>query len=241
MAVVVLTNGRMYAGGLNLSGQTNKMELEIEADELDVSSIQDSWDATVLGRKRASLSAEGFWAAGAGAPDDLYALLGTSVPITVLPDGADGSVGYSLQSLPVKYTPVDSGAGDVMKFTLEAKGGVGRAVKGTVMHSDAVARTATGNGVARQLGAVSASQRVYAALHVIEASGASPTLNVVLASDDAGGFPSSTSRIAFTQATSTGVEWKELAGPITDDYWRIQYTIGGSTPSFKFVVLIAIL
>ena len=241
MAVLVLTNGRMYAGGLNLSGQTNKMELEIEADELDVSSIQDSWDVTVLGRKRASLSAEGFWSAGTGAPDDLYALLGTSVPITVMPDGADGSTGYSLQSLPVKYTPVDAGSGDVMKFSLEAKGNVGRAVKGTVMHADAAARTSTGNGVARQLGAVSASQRVYAALHVIEASGTLPTLDVVLASDDAGGFPSSTSRIAFTQATGSTSEWKELAGPVTDDYWRIQYTIGGTSPSFKFVVLVAIL
>lgn len=241
MATKVFTDGRLYAGAYNLSGQTNQVTMEIEADELDVSSIQDAWDATVLGRKRATLAVNGWWASGAGLPDNLFTLLGTSgVVCTVLPSGTDGEIGYAVQALPVKYSPGPGEAGGVIPFSVEAKGNVGRAIKGTVLHDDSAAVTTTGNGTGRQLGAVAAGQRVYASLHVFDVSGGAPTLDVTLESDTAG-FASPSTRITFAQATAATSEWKEVAGAITDDWWRVVHTVGGTTPSFKYVILVAIL
>ena len=82
---------------------------------------------------------------------------------------------------------------------------------------------------------------MFAALHVLSASGTSPTLDVVLQSDDNSGFSSAVSRITFTQATGITSQWSTLAGAQTDDYWRASYTIGGSaTPTFTFALVIGI-
>ncbi len=99
-----------------------------------------------------------------------------------------------------------------------------------------VSRTSSSSGTGRQIGAVSSTQTLYAALHVISASGTSPTLDVKVQSDDNSGFTSATDRITFTQATDVTSEWGSVGGAITDDYWRITYTVGGTSPSFAFAV-----
>jgi len=51
---------------------------------------------------------------------------------------------------------------------------------------------------------------------------------------------SATSRMVFAQATGITSEWLPLAGAITDDYWRLAVTVGGTTPSFNYVVVLGI-
>jgi len=75
---------------------------------------------------------------------------------------------------------------------------------------------------------------------VIAASGTTPTLDVTIESDDAEGMASATTRLTFTQATATTSEWQELAGAVTDDWWRAAWTIGGGSPSFTAVVVVGI-
>ena len=82
-----------------------------------------------------------------------------------------------------------------------------------------------------------AGKSMYAALHVISVSGTSPTLDVIVQSDDNSGFTTPTNRITFSQTGAVGAEWGSVAGAVTDDYWRVSYTIGGSdTPTFAFAV-----
>ena len=57
-------------------------------------------------------------------------------------------------------------------------------------------------------------------------------------SDDNSGFTSATNRITFTQATGVTSELLSVAGAITDDYWRLSYTIVGG--SFTFAVALGI-
>jgi hypothetical protein len=73
--------------------------------------------------------------------------------------------------------------------------------------------------------------------------GTSPTLDVIVQSDDASGFPSATNRITFTQATGFTAEYATpVAGAITDDWWRVNFTIGGTaSPNFTFICVIGIL
>ncbi len=165
---------------------------------------------------------------------------GTTTPISVAGTSADGDTAYTLRGLNASLQPLGGQVGDMSALQLEAvgRGGV-RPVRGTILHPE-TARTSTGTGTGRQLGAVAAGSTVYGALHVFAASGTSPTLDVVVQSDDNAGFTSPTTRLTFTQATGTTAEWQSADGAITDDYWRVSYTITGTSPSFTFAVVVGI-
>lgn len=117
-------------------------------------------------------------------------------------------------------------------------------ISGFVGEDGDTPRTASGNGAEVLVGAVSATQSLYAALHCINLSADSgtPTLDIEVESDTTG-FPSATSRIAFTQLTAAGSEWKSVVGAITDTYFRVKWTIaGGATnPTATFIVSFGIL
>jgi len=242
MPVVPFTDGRIYVAGVNLSGHANAGILELTAAELDASSISDGWDVTVMGRRKAALSASGFWEAGSGYPDDLYELVGDAgQPVMVLPDGDEGGVGYAVRAVPVAYT-VGGQSGELVNFSVSAMGDLARAVRGTIVADDAAAITSTSDGTAYQLGAVSSAQTVYAALHVLAVSGTNPTLDVIVESDSVEAFSGTpATQLTFTQTTGLGAEWQSLAGVNTDTWWRVGYTIGGTdSPSFTVAILVAI-
>jgi len=98
-------------------------------------------------------------------------------------------------------------------------------------------------GVARNLGAVSATQKLYAILHVLDIpAGTLPTLDVLVnsAATQAG---SMTTRLTFAQQIAQGgVYAVPVAGPFTDTWWAVGFTVGGTaSPSFKVSASVAIL
>lgn len=240
MPVIPFTNGRIYVAGINLSAHANQGTLELTAAELDASSISDAWDVFVMGRKKASLDVQGFWEAGASLPDSLFTLLGSAnQPVMVLPDGDEGSIGYAFRAVPVSYS-AGGQAGELMGFTAGARGDLSRAVRGSVVLDDSAAVTATADGTAFNLGAVTSDQTVYAALHVLAASGTSPTLDVIVESDSAEAMSTPTTRLTFSQQSDIGAEWQSATGAVTDTWWRVGLTVGGTDPSFTAAVLVAI-
>jgi hypothetical protein len=54
---------------------------------------------------------------------------------------------------------------------------------------------------------------------------------------------SPTTRVTFSQATGRTSQWATpVAGAITDDWWDISWTIGGTGgPDFTFVAVVGIL
>ena len=141
-----------------------------------------------------------------------------------------------MRGLALQYTPLTGQVGVLAMGSVSSSLSTGPLVRGRLLHPSNVARTSSGSGTAVQDAAVGSGQTLYAALHVIAASGGSPTLDVIVQSDDNSGFTSATNRITFSQATTTGAQWGSAVGPITDTYWRVTYTVGGSTPSFAFAV-----
>jgi hypothetical protein len=243
MAPLVLTDSKLYCASFDLSGDINAMALTYGADMLDATTFGNSTRINKAGLKTVVAQHEGFWNAdGTDQVDDVvFSRIGTAdIPVTICPTtGADGEPAYLFQSVHSAYTPGGT-VGEMLAFTVNMEGSNGKPlVRGTVMHP-ATARTATGNGTVRQLGAVSATQSVYGSLHVIAASGTTPTLDVTVRSDDGSGFGSPTTRLTFAQKTAIGSDWQSAAGAITDDHWRITYTIGGTNPSFTFVVAVGI-
>ena len=163
-----------------------------------------------------------------------------NVPVTVGLEGAtvDTKAMLFLTRLLQYRTP--GVVGTLLPFDIAASGQGTPGVFGYLMGLGS--KTSTANGTAIQLGTLDTGETMYAALHVISASGTSPTLDVVIASDNDSGFASGVTRITFAQKVAAGSEWKSLAGPIaTDDWWRATWTIGGTdTPTFDVVIAVGI-
>lgn len=239
MPIHVLRDVDVIADGYRLRGIMNSVALADSVDVLEATVFADAARRRVAGLRSANIDMEGFY--DATLDKELYDRLGVAnVPITVAPDGnAEGARAFFFRAIAGEYSH-GGGIGEVNPFSLNAQGSDGsRLVRGTIMHN--ATRTTTANGTSRQLGAIAAGQKMYAALHVLAASGTTPTLNVVVGSDDNSGFLSGVNRITFAQATAIGSQWLTLDGPITDDYWRVQWTIAGTSPSFEFVVVLGIL
>ncbi len=243
MAKDILRNVRIFAGGCDLTGQSNKIELTAEYDEKDITnfaSVDASlsvWKEVMAGDGSGKIGAAGQWEAGdtSKVDDDAFAALGGVGAWTIAPiDGNAGSLAYVAKVLRMNYQ-FGGAQGDVNMWAANASSS-GPIARGASLHPPGTARTATGNGTAVQLGAISATQHLYANLHVLSVSGTStPTVTVKIQSDDNSGMTSPTDRLTFTATTARSGESLSLIGAVTDDWWRVVYTISGSSPSFLFI------
>jgi hypothetical protein len=240
MATYVLTDPTAWVHSVAVHDVAHTMQLAVGREAKDKTVFGHSARANAVGLFTASLSVSGY-ADMTDFDAALWDLLndGTTAAISVSPTGVDGETAYALQGLKSSLSPLSGQVGEMAAVSLEAggRGGV-RPVRGTILHPE-TARTTSGTGTGRQLGAVAAGSTVYGALHVVTAS-AADTLDVIVQSDDNASFTTPTTRLTFTQATGKTAEWKSAAGAITDDYWRVSYTIAGTSPSFTFAVVVGI-
>jgi hypothetical protein len=108
-----------------------------------------------------------------------------------------------------------------------------------VAHPSA-ARTADGTGTAVALTGPSATQRLYATLHVLAYTGFT---NVVfkVQSDDSGAFSSATDRITFATVTGVTNEFASVAGSFSSEtHMRAFWDVTGSG-SVTFVMAFGVL
>lgn len=237
MAVLSLTDMLVLVNGADLTGNSNKLEVTSSVEELDATDFYSGgWREKVAGLASHEWTLEGYWEAGdSGKPDDrLWADLGTTTAWTAAVQQATGSVAYFGNV----YNGAHTIGGEVGTIApMMAKGlGNGRVIRGELLHPAATARTSTGTTTGVQLGALSSTQSMYAVLHVVSASGSTPTLDVKLQSSATQGG-SYTDRITFTQATTSRTsQLSSYAGAQTNTWWRVSYTISGSSPSYLFAV-----
>lgn len=242
MATFVLTDGRLFLGGYDLSSHTQSMTLDLTTDDVDVTPINSSgFRSRVAGLTDANLTANGFFEAGDGKPDALLGVSSGSELIgTLSATSSAGDTAYFLKSRNFSYQ-IGGAIGDAMPFSINNSNSSDRAVRGTIMVDDSANLESSGNSTGRQLGAVTASQSLFVAAHVVSVSGTStPTLSLKVQSDDNSSFTSATDRITLTDFTAIGAQYSKLAGAITDDYFRINYTISGTNPSFKCFITVGV-
>ena len=240
MPIEVFTDAKLYMAGRDFTGQINQLALSFASDLKDARVFGDTAIRRISGLSDIALSHNGYVDA-ATVDLDLFTNIGVNnVPVTVAPnDGAEGKPAFIFRALHGEYTP-EGEVGELFKYGVTAMGSGGdRGVEGTILGNGA--ETVTGLGTAFQVGAVSATQKLFAALHVFAVSGTTPTLDVTVESDTASGFPSAVTQITFAQKVAVGAEWATpVAGAITDDWWRVAFTIGGASPSFSFIATIGI-
>lgn len=244
MGKFVLTDVRLFTGGADLTGHSNKVEISAEVEDKDTTNYaSQGWKEILGGLASAEISGEGQWEAGdPGKVDDhSWESLGGLGPWSIGPAGAAvGGLSYFTNALRADYKLGDA-VGEVAPWTGTAKSSW-PLVRGQFAHPPGTARTATGTGTSLNLGALAAGKRLYASLHVLSVAGtATPTITGRIESDDATGFSDPTTRLTFSAATAVGGQVLRTDGTaIADDWWRVAWTISGTSPSFLFVSSIGI-
>lgn len=252
MAVFALRDCRAWVGAYDLSARVRSINAQIEVDELDVTTFgAGGARSRIAGLRSASLELEGFTDYAldyAGGFASLDAILHTTAGVadTVLTVGqTQATAGEPVlfgRAVETAYSH-GSAVGDPEPFNVSflLSGGP---LGGVILEPGTTARTATGNGTTVTYVDVPSGRSLYAALHVLAVSGTSPSLTVSLQSDDNAGMSSPTTRASFSAATTIGAQYlTPVAGPLggsSEDYWRASWTISGTSPSFTFVVVMAV-
>ncbi|MDT0306870.1 hypothetical protein RM780_07820 [Streptomyces sp. DSM 44917] len=241
----VLLNARLFTGGADLSGRSNKIELSAEVEDKEVTNYRspDGWKEVLGGLASAEITGEGQWEAGdPGMVDDVsWAELGGVGAWTVCPrDSAVGDLAYFTRAMRGSYT-LGEAVGEVAPWQGGAKS-AWPLVRGVIEHPPGTARTADGASTGVELGAVAAGRRLYASLHVLSVAGtSSPSITVSVESDDSNTFASATTRLTLDAATAPGGQTARTDGTaITDTWWRLAWTITGTSPSFLFAAALGI-
>jgi hypothetical protein len=247
MATHVLTDVDIYTNQYDFASQLNQVELTGEAESVDVTNFGSAgWKEFKGGLKSGMVNYSGFASYGAGeigsVLEPIDGLIGTTGILVTVTDQspAENSVAFSMSSLQTTLSNLGQ-VGEANPISAQFVADGNRGILAGRLIAAKADRTSTATSTGYQLGAVTATQRIYSAFHVFSATGTSPTLDMVVESDNASNFASATSRITHTQRTAAGFELSSLGGAVTDDYWRASWTIGGTdTPTFSFALVLAI-
>ena len=240
MAKYIFTDGKVVSGGYDLSSNITNVTLDITADELDATTINSGgFREKLAGIKDSQLQLDGFYEAGANKPDALLgANIGNELIVSVTPDAGVGNVSYFMKSRLFSYNIFGS-IGEITPFSVTKSNSSDVVVRGTVDIDGAITATGASSGI--NLGAVSSGEKVYCAIHCTGVSGTStPTITFKLQSDDNASFTSPTDVITFSDITAIGADYQFDSNTTTDTYWRLSYTVSGTTPSFDIHAAIGI-
>jgi hypothetical protein len=241
----ILTNVRTFAVAADLTSVSNKVELSSEVEGKDTTNYASGgWTETLGGLASAEISAEGQWEAGdpSKVDDASWATLGGVGPWSISGNAAAavGDLAYFTSALRADYK-IGEAVGEVAPWTSTAKSSW-PLVRGQFAHPPGTPRTATGTGTGLNLGALATGKRMYAALHVLSVAGTTPSITARVESAPDNTFAAPTTRLTFTAATAAGGQILRTAGTaVTDTWWRVAWTISGTTPSFLFVASLGVL
>lgn len=238
MATFVATDVKPYLGPLDLTAVTERVSFgDLTADKVPFHNMaaggHQEWKPGLI---RGAMTVNLYQDHAAGVLDDTITL-GTQFAFTGLPNVGNtqtaGDPVYLSRGYVGKYAPRQGAVGQAAKAGLTLPYDT-KIIRGLLGHP-ATARTSDGNGTAVALTGPTATQSLYATLHVIAYSGFT---NVVIKvqSDDSGAFGSATDRITFTTVTGLTSQFASVAGNFsTETHHRVNWDVTGSG-SITFVV-----
>lgn len=236
MAERAYTNVGIWSGGYDLSGYLRGTDLQYGAEMLDRTTFADLTRNFYPGLKVVRARVEGLWD-GDVEPQFATNIGVSDVPFSIAPTNTVGDVAYTFLAGKATYEP-GGPIGEMLAFNATAEATGSPLVRGKLMlDSSGLASSSASTKI--NVGAIAAGHTLYAALHVIAAG--TGTFDGVLQSDADASAGGESNRITFTQATGVTSEWKTLDGPVTDEYWRLSYTIAGAAPSFTVALIVGIL
>lgn len=240
MGTFVVKGRPTFLGEQNLGDYAHAIATDYGAEEQDETVLTDSTRKLKGGLFTFGFSMDCYY--DAAVEELTIADVGQGVPLSFATvDGTVGEVAYLINCREFISSPLNASVGDMAGLNISGNA-ADKLIRGYVAANRISSPvTASANSLDAQIGAVSADQRVYAAIHILSASGSSPTIQPVIQSDDNGSFTSATNRITFSEFGVAGSQFKSVAGAITDDYWRCHLLVGGGSPSFTCAVTVGIL
>ena len=242
-APTVFTDATIWLGGYDLSAASNEVTFDVSRQENADSRFGDTIEAVYPGPLTVGAEIKGLWDSTLDGP--LFTQLtapSTTWPLVVCPDGGDDvEVAYSLRAYTFNYSAFETQWGGLLPFRMSAKsqsgGWLGR---GRVMLPKAV-YTATADGTKYQLGAVSATQKLVATLHVFSAVTGTWDFDIESDADAAAGGEATRGSFAqVTAASGPTQQVVEIAGPVTDTYWLVEMTetlAGSITAAITYAIV----
>lgn len=256
MAAHIFGKGqKLFVAQFDLTPHARALSLKAAVDARDATVMLDTTRKNMPGLRVAGWDVEMFFDGPIdGALHDLMQSAGTApgmgdgaaVLMTFLPDGqTEGNLSYFARSMLTEMPrPLVLGDGFMQSISGVAYDG-GRGPGAALVSRGVLAATRTvtaaGNGPAQQLGALADDRdEIHLGAHVTAISGTSPVLTLIVQSDDNAGFTTPTTRATATAVSAIGaIDMPPIVGPITDTYWRVTWTLTGTTPSATFVASLA--
>jgi hypothetical protein len=246
MAVEKFTDARIFFAGHNLTGQSNSVTLNRSAEILDAPVFGNTTRINAPGLFDYSADVAGFWDTSSDAViEPLFDELGqitNSLPLILYPKNTENEVAYTFMATQESLELMGT-LGDLQPYSgtfrvarEEAAQNYHEPVQGYV-GATFVLRSSAGNGTGVQAGALtSAQEMVFASM--ITAADTLTTMDFILESDDDSGFATATTRATHTFTAANSADMTTVAGPITDDWWRVRWTLTGT--SFSGVAVFGI-
>lgn len=217
-----LSNARIWYDGAALGSQANRVQIDSSADALEDTVFTDTARSRIGGLKDSAMQVSGFF--NSTEDKEMFDGLASNKPFTCADGATVGNVAYLMNSVNTSYSPIEGGAGEVLGFSLQGQT-TGPIVRGLLAYNGSP--TLLDDSTALQLGAVSASESIYCAMHLTAITGTD--VEITLTSDDAEGFPSGIVRgSAQTLSAASPSALLKVNGAITDDWWRVSFTAGGT-------------
>lgn len=236
MTANVLKDATLFYGGYKLKGYMNSVALQFKADILDSSVFGDTAHVKSGGLKSAQISAKGFF--DPSIDKVMNGDMGAAGIITCTGTaGAEGDAAYLVRDALSQY---DFGGtiGQMLPFSLVAESNKDMS-RGVLVANKTAQTGATGTGSGFVVGEVAAGQSLSAALHCFAISGGG-SLTVTVESDVDNTFTSPATVGTFTALSAIGSDWLEVGTVNTDTYYRVTWTLSGTTPSTDFAVAIGV-
>jgi hypothetical protein len=230
-----------WAGGYDFTGDLNYTTLQLRRDALERTVFGSTARNRLAGLQDVQSSVRGYWDSASNAVDPTVfpRLGGTLQAVTQTVSGTEGDVAYLYQAKYFSYEMFGQ-VGEVVPFSLALQGARGNgtlsvgAVRGRLLVDKGTISGTGTTGSAIQVGAVGASQYLYCAIQCF-AIGTSFTLQIQ--SDNASNFPSATTQMTSDSITAVGGYWvTRVAGPITDDWWRVNVSAASGTSTIAVAI-----
>jgi hypothetical protein len=245
MAVSATLAPEIYIGGQRWTTTANQAEFGVDIATLDVTTFDyaaGGFTNSVAGLKTLAFNTTNFQDYADGALDTwLRSNYGTQRVVSIAYVGAatgnGAAIGYGLLG---GYRPFNAAVGAVP--TTVGTVDSGTFAEGQVSLISTTSLTATTSSTPVQIGAISATQQVVAAIHVLSASGTTPTLTCRIQSASTSGGSYTNRSASGTALSAPGDQWLTTGTgtAVTDTWWKLSLTITGTTPVFSAFATLAI-
>ena len=224
----ILKNAAVLHAGYDISGQISSTTFAMTRESLDATTIDVDYRINKTGLGDTTLALSGFFASGSNQVDDQFNDIEYPAIVSVLSGQTVGSVAYHVDAIKSEYG-IDFQQGQLIPFNFSAQG-TGTAGRGKLVSTGTLT---TGNSAIINLGPIIEADKIWI---VAQIASVGTSIDVELWEDTTDDFSDDPQLVAtLDQITAAGAYFLKTSGPITGPYYRLQYTVSGSTTGKLFI------